>query len=290
MSRSIAVAKGHGTGNDFVLLADPEGDLALQPSQVQRLCDRRFGLGGDGVLRVVRTERLTAEDDPGGPWDTTAPEWFMDYRNADGSVSEMCGNGIRVFARYLCDRGWIAPGRTRIATRGGEMVVHVPEGTGDISVSMGRADALNYPSEVTVQFGDESVTVIAMDLPNPHAVAFVDDLDALPDQLPAPGLPASVFPAGANLELVQVLNDAGSAARMRVFERGVGETLSCGTGACAAAVAVLGSVGRQEGAVAMNVPGGQLSIELGADGAVTLTGPAVIVMEGHLDPAWWEAT
>jgi diaminopimelate epimerase len=285
---SIVVAKGHGTGNDFVLLVDPAGEVTITPERVRVLCDRRFGIGGDGLLRVVRTERLTAADDPGGPWGSNAPEWFMDYRNADGSVSEMCGNGIRVFARYLRAKGWIAPGRTRIATRGGEMTVEVPSGDGDISVLMGQPDNAPYPAQVSVQVGEEHLTATAMNLPNPHAVTFVAALDALPEHLPVPGLPESVFPNGANVEFVEVLEADGSAARMRVYERGVGETLSCGTGACAAAVAVIAATGGRSDSVAMTVPGGQLMITVAADGAVTLAGPAVIVAEGDLDTSWWE--
>lgn len=287
MSIPVTVAKGHGTGNDFVLLVDPEGEINLRPEAVAQLCDRRFGLGGDGVLRVVRTERLTAGDQPGGPWGPTAPVWFMDYRNADGSLSEMCGNGIRVFARYLRQLGWIPAGRSNIATRGGAMVVDVPADGGDISVLIGRADASPYPQTATVNVAGQQLTVRAMNLPNPHAVVFVDDLDGLPSVLPPPVLPEGVFPAGANVEFVEVIEPEGHVARMRVYERGVGETLSCGTGACAAAVAVLEAGGATEGSVVMTVPGGRLRIDVASDGSVTLTGPAVIVAEGVLEPSWW---
>lgn len=287
MSIPVVVAKGHGTGNDFVLLIDPEGDIDLRPDAVALLCDRRFGLGGDGVLRVVRTERVTSNDQPGGPWGPSSPQWFMDYRNADGSLSEMCGNGIRVFARYLRQRGWIPAGRSAIATRGGAMVVDVPDGDGDISVVMGRADVTAYPEQVTISVAGREVTARAMNLPNPHAVAFVDTLDQLPTVLPTPVLPPDVFPAGANVEFVEITDSHGHTARMRVFERGVGETLSCGTGACAAAVAVVEATGAAQGDVEMTVPGGRLHIAIGSDGAVTLTGPAVIVAEGTLEPSWW---
>src|SRR5580698_4300793 len=126
--------KGHGTENDFVILPDPGNTLDLRTSLVTRLCDRRAGLGADGVLRVVRTAEL-----PDGRGD--APEWFMDYRNADGSIAEMCGNGVRVFARYLLDHGLASGPEISIATRAGTRVVRA--GTdGDFTVDMGPATVL----------------------------------------------------------------------------------------------------------------------------------------------------
>jgi len=284
----IVVAKGHGTGNDFVLLVDPEGELLLNPVAVRALCDRRFGIGGDGLLRVVRTERLIDQDEPGGPWDSSAPAWFMDYRNADGSLSEMCGNGIRVFARYLQDCGWIAVGRTRIATRGGVMTVDVPD-VGDITVAMGQASSERYPDDIDVAMEQFELSAVGIDVPNPHAVAIVATLADLPVELPAPVVPAEVFPAGANVEFVEVLDSDGSRARMRVHERGVGETLSCGTGACAAAIAVRRATGGKASTVLMEVPGGLLRIDITNDEGVSLTGPAEIVATGELSARWWES-
>ncbi len=126
--------KGHGTENDFVILPDPDGVLDLTPEAVARLCDRRAGIGADGVLRVVRTKATEHEADA---------EWFMDYRNADGGVAEMCGNGIRVFARYLVDVDLAAPGEWDVATRAGLRRVTLGA-SGDVSVDMGLPELLGY--------------------------------------------------------------------------------------------------------------------------------------------------
>src|SRR3954454_12627280 len=117
--------KGHGTENDFVIVPDPDGSLDLTPSLVAALCDRRAGIGADGVLRVVRSKALGRDD--------LGAEWFMDYRNADGSIAEMCGNGTRVFARYLVDAGLVVPGDLPVATRAGVRAVRLGA-TGDVTV------------------------------------------------------------------------------------------------------------------------------------------------------------
>ena len=282
---AIQFAKGHGTGNDFVLLPDPDGELELTESDVARLCDRRFGIGGDGVLRVVRTERAASAPDvdvearPGGP------EWFMDYRNADGSVAQMCGNGIRVFARYLRQHGWIPAGRTEIATRGGVRVVDVPD-TGDITVDMGPAITDGLPEQASVSLDGHDYSARPLLIPNPHAVVMVESLEPFGENLGTPVLPAEVFPEGANVEFVEVLGDRS--ARMRVIERGVGETLSCGTGACAAAVVVADLNGVRLGdEIDMALPGGHLGITMTPAGSVLMRGPAEIVAEGHLNKHWW---
>lgn len=278
-------AKGHGTGNDFVLLPDPDGELELSPADVVKLCDRRFGIGGDGVLRVVRTERAVSAPDvdvqarPGGP------QWFMDYRNADGSVAQMCGNGIRVFARYLRDHGWIPAGRSEIATRGGVRVVDVPD-DGDITVDMGPASRQGLPNEVTVGLDGHNYVARPLWMPNPHAVVMVESLAGLPTDLGTPEVSEGVFPEGVNVEFVEIIG--ARSAQMRVVERGVGETLSCGTGACAAAVVVAEANGVRAGEeIEVSVPGGSLGITITAAGSVLMRGPAVIVASGHLDGRWW---
>lgn len=276
--------KAHGTGNDFVVLPDPVGALRLTGALVRGLCDRRFGLGGDGVLRVVRTE-AAGEEIP----DSAGCAFFMDYRNADGSLAQMCGNGARVFAQYLWDAGLAEPGQVRFATRGGARVAH-QQADGSITVEMGPA-VLGPPGAVTVRVGQRSWPATRVHVPNPHAVAMVADLADPGPLQQAPGVaPSEAYPEGANVEFVVARGPDHIA--MRVHERGVGETLSCGTGACAAAVAWLADAGEPfaaDRAVRVDVPGGIVVVDVARDGTVALTGPAVTVAEGRLAPAWLEA-
>ena len=274
----IEFALGHGTGNDFVVLPDAEGILDLTPGRVRALCDRRTGLGADGVLRAVRS--AADHDAP-----STDAEWFMDYRNADGSLAEMCGNGIRVFARYLVDEGLADPGRIEIATRAGVVAVEVRD-RDDIAVEMGRASTPALRAMPQVMVGEHSWEAVGVHVPNPHAVAFVDDLADAGDLREAPEVvPTAVFPEGVNVEFV-VVRGPGHVA-MRVFERGSGETMSCGTGAVAVAWAArrrLGEDAPEE--IVVDVPGGTLRVREDPDGSLTLIGPAVIVARGRLDPQW----
>ncbi|MGD9531449.1 diaminopimelate epimerase [Pseudonocardia sp.] len=279
---TIEFAKGHGTENDFVVLPDPHGKLDLTDARVVALCDRRRGLGADGVLRVVRWEALgDVAPEPG-------VEWFMDYRNADGGVAEMCGNGVRVFARYLARRGWVSPqGETAIGTRAGVRRFRFARGDadGEVSVDMGPA---RVGAATTATVGGRAFEGIAVDVGNPHlACVTTAELDAL-DLAVAPGHDVEVFPHGVNVEFVSPLSDAPAAVAMRVHERGVGETRACGTGTVAAAVAVLRASGRAEGEVAVRSPGGRLRVTVGG-GTTVLHGPAVLVAHGELDRGWWEA-
>jgi diaminopimelate epimerase len=264
---SYPFLKGHGTENDFVLLPDHDGSVHgdLSADRVRALCDRRAGVGGDGVLRVIRTASLVEEDALG------VPEWFMDYRNADGSVAEMCGNGARVFARHLYDEGLVAPEEpVRIATRSG---VKVLSRDGELlAADLGSAEILG---ETEVSIGDRSWVATHVVVGNPHAVALVEDLaDAGPLREP-PAYDRELFPDGVNVEFV-VRRGAGHLA-MRVHERGAGETRSCGTGACAAALATAGpGAGRWR----VDVPGGTLHVARDEAGSVSLIGPAVIVARG----------
>ena len=270
--------KGHGTGNDFVLLPDLDGEIELTDEMVASLCDRRFGLGGDGVLRVVRS---AACDDPAA----TGSEFFMDYRNADGSSAQMCGNGIRVFARFLVEEGLADADGVEIATRGG--VRHVRRlATGEYAVGMGSATGVDTIASVMV--GNRSYPATGVHVPNPHAVAFVADLADPGPLLDRPGLdPADSYPDGANVEFVVVRGPHHIA--MRVHERGVGETLSCGTGACAAAVAyLLTRTGDSAGVVRVDVSGGTLQVQVRDDRTVTLAGPTATVAEGRIHAGWLE--
>ncbi len=288
---AVPFVKGHGTGNDFVVLPDVDGRLDLTADLVAALCDRRTGIGADGVLRVVR-----AFLDPDGAPHADEARYFMDYRNADGSVAEMCGNGIRVFARYLVDALLLPAGEHRIATRAGVRRVVVPP-RGDVSVAMGPA-TFPGPDDVRVEVADPAAgqqgawPATAVDLGNPHAVVVVDGLAAPGRLLDPPRVtPAAAFPGGVNVEFV-VERGAGEIA-MRVFERGVGETLSCGTGACAA-YAVARRRARaagtdRPGPWTVDVPGGRLGLDDDSDGGVVLTGPAELVAAGELRPDWLAA-
>ncbi|MFE2978488.1 diaminopimelate epimerase [Streptomyces sp. NPDC059258] len=281
----IAFLKGHGTENDFVIVPDPDNSLTLPAALVARLCDRRAGIGGDGLLHVVRS---AAHPEARSMAETA--EWFMDYRNADGSIAEMCGNGVRVFAHYLQRAGLVEEGDLTVATRGGPKRVHLAK-NGDITVSMGRA--LLPEESVTVTVGGRSWPARNVNMGNPHAVAFVDDLDHAGDLLAAPPFtPEAAYPEGVNVEFV--VDRGPRHVGMRVHERGSGETRSCGTGACAVAVATARRDGADPAATGLPVtyrvdlPGGTLVITEHPDGAVDMTGPAVIVAEGVIEPSWLE--
>ncbi|HUR51292.1 MAG TPA: diaminopimelate epimerase [Mycobacteriales bacterium] len=249
--------KGHGTENDFVLLPDPDGSIVLTKELVRRLCDRRAGIGADGVLRVVPTAKEPEAADFVG-----RAAWFMDYRNADGSVAEMCGNGVRVYARYLVMEGLAEEGELRLATRDGIKDVTVDGER--ITVDMGQAvvgDALTV----------DGMPATAVDMGNPHAVVHVASVEAL----------GELDPERRDLNVEYVEDVAAGHLRMRVHERGVGETRSCGTGACAAVVATVLRTGELRGSTyTVDVPGGRLEVTWGEDGHVLLTGPAVLVAEG----------
>jgi diaminopimelate epimerase len=274
-STRFAWAKGHGTENDFVLLPDPDGSVhgTLDADLVAALCHRRRGIGADGVLRVVRSD--AAPDAPPGA------DWFMDYRNADGSLSQMCGNGVRVFARWLAEEGVVDPALPLpVGTRGGVKLVTFaaddPSG-GDISVDMGVPEVRGV---TWVEVAGRRLPAVHVDTDNPHAVAVVDDLDAL-GPLAQPGYDRALYPEGVNVELVQ--RGQPHRLRMRVHERGSGETRSCGTGVCAVAVAeaVADSAARPV-TYRVDVPGGQLEVTWRDDGHVLLTGPAVVVARGEM--------
>ncbi|MFE6767021.1 diaminopimelate epimerase [Streptomyces sp. NPDC057689] len=281
----IAFLKGHGTENDFVIVPDPDNALDLPAPVVARLCDRRAGIGGDGLLHVVRSgahpeAKAMAQD----------AEWFMDYRNSDGSVAEMCGNGVRVFARYLQRAGLVEEGDLAIATRGGVKKVHLAK-NGDVTVSMGRA--LLPADGVTVTIGGRDWETRNVNMGNPHAVAFVEDLAHAGDLFTEPSFaPAAVYPDGVNIEFV--VDRGPRHVAMRVHERGSGETRSCGTGACAVAVAAARrdqadpALTSEPVTYTVDLPGGSLVITEHPDGGIEMTGPAVIVAEGKIDPAWLE--
>jgi diaminopimelate epimerase len=269
--------KGHGTGNDFVLLPDPDGALALTPERVAALCDRHRGIGADGVLRVVRSAKH-----PDAAGFAAEAEWFMDYWNADGSFAEMCGNGVRVFARYLVDSGLAAPPADGlpIATRAG--VVRAVVGSATIAVHMAAPRVYDAS---TAKLGPLAVPGVAVDCGNPHLVcALATPLDAL-DLHTAPGVDTALFPAGVNVEFVAAAEPVDGTdvhVRMRVHERGSGETLSCGSGALAVGAVALRDAGLTAGTVAVDLPGGRLTLTVTETGEWWLAGPAVLVATGEV--------
>ena len=278
MTRGVPFVKGHGTENAFVLLPDPDGTRHpdLDADTVRRLTDRYTGVGGDGVIRVVRSRDLTAGQDI-----AAEAEWFMDYRNADGSVAEMCGNGVRVIARYLWATGLATGQELAIGTRAGvRMVRQQPDGS--VTAETGRPRHVKPAVPVQVAVGGEAWPAEPVFMPNPHAVVFVDALDDVGRlQEPPTVMPESVFPDGANVEFVVGRGDRHLA--LRVWERGVGETRSCGTGVCAAAWMAMRRNDLAPGASCIvDVPGGRLVVTERADGVLLLTGPAVLGLAGQI--------
>ncbi len=294
MSAGVAFLKGHGTENDFLLVpaATDPARVASDPVAVRAWCDRRAGVGADGVIRVVRTGAEPAVTGLAETWGRAA--WFMDYRNADGSVAQMCGNGIRVMARYLDTIGELGGDWLPILTRGGLRAVRRVTGdcgAGDdlgtprYAVRMGPATVMPHAPGAEVTLLGVRHPAAAVAVPNPHAVVMLDlaaGLDLLEDPdlfTPAPRLSPSVtFPDGANVEVVARVGPRH--VRLRVFERGVGETRSCGTGVCAAAWVAMGD-DDAEVAYRVDVPGGSLTVAA-VGGELELTGPAVLVAEGAL--------
>ena len=271
--------KWHGIGNDFVMLADPDDRLTLTPETVRALCDRRFGIGADGVIRVAP-----------GPDGT---HLFMDYMNSDGSLGEMCGNGIRCLALFAREHQLAVGDELKVATRAGVRTVWIE---GDrVRVDMGApifeptkipvrwegTDALH----AKIELDDQTIEATVLSVGNPHAVTFVDEPDAV--DVPAIGSAIEtheMFPNGTNVEFVRV--ESPTRVRMRVWERGSGQTLACGTGAAAVAVAsrLRGSV---EESMTVALPGGDLEVEwagsLAEEAPIFMSGPAVEAFSGELD-------
>jgi len=272
----VPFIKGHGTGNDFVIIPDIDAHLDLTEEQVRWLCDRHVGIGANGVLRVVRTEHV-----PGFEDFAPVAEFFMDYRNADGSLAEMCGNGARVFVRYLDATGLVTDNDVVIATRGGLRSVTI-NADRSITIDMGMATTPLARALPHVTVGGRSWPATGVLVPNPHAVVFVDDLDDAGDLDDAPAVaPGDVFPDGVNVEFV--VDRGANHVAMRVHERGVGETLSCGTGACAVAWAARRRGGEDvpgETTWQVDVPGGTVHVTETATGSLLLTGPADLVARG----------
>ncbi len=278
-------SKYHGTGNDFVMIEDRDDRFVVEPWFVAAVCARGLGVGADGIIRIALSP---------------SADFFMDYWNADGNVAEMCGNGIRCLAKYAYDRGLTTKTELDIDTRGGlkHVSIEVEDGLAErITVGMGppafarkalpmSGDPFDTFVGQRLDVSDRSFRATAVSMGNPHCVVFVDPEDDLAD-LDVPGLGSVVehrreFPARTNVEFVKVNEGRVDA---RVWERGSGETLACGTGACAALVAssLAGLVGRQ---AEVRFPGGLLWVDWRRDDQVFLTGPAVCVFDGDLDRRW----
>jgi diaminopimelate epimerase len=262
----VEFVKAHGTGNDFVVVEDLTDRYQITPELVRAICDRHFGIGADGLIRIA----------PG----TEAP-YFMDYRNADGSVAEMCGNGVRVVGKYLGDRGYVSTSfdlETRAGVKHLELHADDRGGVDRVTVDMGAPEV---DDERTLEVDGEAVTATVLSMGNPHAVLFVEDVDKAPVTTLGPTLEThpAFLPARTNVEFAQVVDR--TVVRQRTWERGVGETLACGTGACAVAVAaqVRGLAGHP---VTIELRGGRLELDWTPGGTVRMTGPAREVAHGTL--------
>ena len=284
-------AKGHGTQNDFVVLLDLPGLLDLRPAAVAAVCDRRRGLGADGVLRVTTAEAAVSIGVLRGlPDGVSGDDWYMDYRNADGSIAQMCGNGVRVFAHFLRATGLESRDEFVVATLAGPrpvLVGHADAVDAEVTVEMGK---VNRFGTGTATVGGRSFTGLAVDVGNPH-LACVEpglteqDLAALRVDDPVRFDPAQ-FPEGVNVEILTA--PADGAVWMRVHERGVGETRSCGTGTVAATAAALAHQGLHSGSLRVRVPGGEVAVEI-TDTTSYLRGPSVLLAHGEIADAWWDA-
>jgi len=260
MSSPIIATYGHGTENDFVILFDPDSQYVITPSKIDAICNRSSGIGADGFIRITK---------PDG-------KWFMDYSNSDGSIAEMCGNGIRVMARYLVARGHLPEGIFAINTRAGIKHLRVPL-EGDISVNMGQVtDELE---EIEVTQNGKTWEGLNISVGNPHAVVFLENLEEVGSLETAPVVsPQSSYPEGVNVEFVQILTN--NEARMRVHERGSGETRSCGTGTCAVALAAtLHTRGKLPSRWTIYPPGGRLIVDIDGHSNATLIGPAELIAD-----------
>lgn len=260
MSSPIIATYGHGTENDFVILFDPDSQYVISPAQIAAICNRSSGIGADGFIRITK---------PDG-------KWFMDYSNSDGSIAEMCGNGIRVMARYLVARGHLPEGIFAINTRAGIKHLRVPL-EGDISVNMGQVT--DEMEEIEVTQDGKTWEGLNISVGNPHAVVFLENLEEIGSLETAPVVsPQSSYPEGVNVEFVQLL--ANNEARMRVHERGSGETRSCGTGTCAVALAAtLHTRGKLPSRWTIYPPGGRLIVDIDGHSNATLIGPAELIAD-----------
>lgn len=282
----LRIWKYHGTGNDFVMLEDLEDEHPLGSRLVAALCDRHRGVGADGVIRVTRADAATGAS------------FFMDYWNADGSVAEMCGNGIRCLAKLVVERGHASATELDVDTRAGIKRLSIDARDGVVrSVTVGMGPARLARRDIPMTGGDPDAPFLlepfevdgrtykasAVSMGNPHLVLFVEQDPAHVDVHRIGPLVEhdARFPKKTNVEFVAVDADG---LKVRVWERGVGETMACGTGACAALIAA-NEAGLVDRRAPVRYPGGELLIER-TDEQLFLTGPAERVFEAALDDAW----
>lgn len=286
---AVRFSKGHGTQNDFVVLPDVDAELKLTPSVIAALCDRRRGLGADGLLRVTKAG---AAQEAGVfdrlPEGVAADDWYMDYRNADGSIAQMCGNGVRVFAHYLRASGLEHRDEFVVGSLAGPrpVVLHGADAVNaEVTVEMGKARSFGHGKAV---IAGRTFEGLAVDVGNPH-LACVDPslnmagLTALDVAAPV-SFDADQFPDGVNVEVLTA--PANGVVAMRVHERGVGETRSCGTGTVAATLAALNHTGADTGTLRVVIPGGEVNVTITADTSF-LRGPSVLLAHGELAAEWW---
>lgn len=267
----------HGLGNDFVVFDFTDQVIPISQAQAAKIADRNFGIGCDQILIVERSSR---------------PEMDFKYRilNADGGEVEQCGNGARCFAVFVRDTGLSDKSRIKVETLGGDIMLEVDDDTGNVIVDMGIPEFTPSKIPITsdvqcstynVLIDDESVEFSAVSMGNPHAVIRVLDVDTAKIQSIGPAMEKhSFFPQGANIGFMQILDRNN--IKLRVFERGVGETIACGTGACAAVAAGI-STGDLDQSVSVQLPGGELTIDWrGGQNSLTMKGPTQTVFRGEL--------
>lgn len=261
--------KMHGTGNDFIMINAIKGNPALTPALIRRMCDRRYGIGADGVILVLRPASKGAD-------------FRMRILNSDGSEAEMCGNGIRCFGKLLYEEGLTRSRNLVIATKGGLMQVNLDvsgKRVNNVTVRLPEPGRIKDYSSKSLHLPPAVKGVVAVQLSNPHCVIFVNNTDSLPIEKYGPAIERHrLFPNRTNVEFVRILNR--SRLKMRVWERGVGETLACGTGACAAVVAGI-FAGKLDNATTVQLKGGNLHIRYVKGRGIYLAGGAEIVYRGE---------
>ena len=278
-SQTLSFVKYQGLGNDFILIDNRHAsEPIVTPEQATRMCDRHFGIGADGVIFALPGQDGT--------------DYTMRIYNSDGSEPEMCGNGIRCMARFLADlEGKSAKSSYTVQTLAGLITPKI-ESNGQITVDMGkpRLTPLEIPTTLTgggdsvigqpLEVAGQTWDVTCVSMGNPHCITFVADVEAIDLSKIGPLFETHVaFPAKINTEFIEVVNSGY--LKMRVWERGAGITLACGTGACAALVAAVLN-GKCDRVVTIELPGGPLKIEWAADDRIFMTGPAMLVFAGAM--------
>ncbi|MBN2518290.1 MAG: diaminopimelate epimerase [Candidatus Altiarchaeota archaeon] len=273
---TVGFTKMHGTGNDFILVdcrsSVPFSDI---PEAARRLCHRRFGIGADGLILILKSSKADSR---------------MRIFNADGSEAEMCGNGIRCFAKYLYDHGLVKQKSLTVETLAGIIRPEVLNGLVRVDMGMPKLARRDIPLmgkdsdkvlNEPLALKDRNISITAVSMGNPHAVLFVEDIGSYPVEAVGREVENNnLFPQKTNVEFVEVLNK--DELRIRVWERGVGETMACGTGACASLVASFLN-GKTHRKARVHLPGGVLEVDWRDDNRVFMTGPAEEVFKGELE-------